>query len=267
MLAEVSLVNDKIKIVQPYYPFDSCDPAIYDEEYLRMPQRYKQARNIQNKLACISLRRSHGNSVIIDFGSGTANDGLQILKEVDNSFYFGIDRSLPMVNLAMSKLHAAGFDARSVIMQSDFFSGSMYDDIKYHLQKAQLFRCVNVVISTLALHHYNLPVKAELFRLVYKLLPKGGRFVLTDLFKNEIQDCDQQAMLVELHDVKLTERRVSLGSANLKIASTMNEHHYTCLNNPVKLALEMNALRETGFGLIDVTFRHGQLAVIVAEKG
>ena len=98
---------------QQCFPFDNCAPKGYDEEYSRMPRRYKRARSIQNKFVCQGLRNSAiGTAVLIDLGAGTANDGLHVLNKIRHSFYLGIDRSVPMINWATNKLRVEGYSSR-----------------------------------------------------------------------------------------------------------------------------------------------------------
>ena len=139
-------------------------------------------------------------------------------------------------------------------------------DIKRHLQDSKLQKQVPVVMSALALHHYELSVKTQVYRLACQLLTRGGRFVLTDLFTNDIPDCDHYALRTELHDVQSTIARFPLRPPGGEATSTLSEVHYTRCNKPMSLTLELASIKRSGFGLVDVVFRDGQLAVIVAEK-
>lgn len=259
--------NKRDEHVSPqYYPFDTCDPAEYDEEYLRMPRRYKHARTIQNEIVCSGLRGSSAKpAVVVDLGSGTANDGLYILKNVGESFYLGIDRSSPMITRARDKMRNQGFDGRSVFLQQDFHITTIRD-FKRHIRCLKIQGRVAIVMSVLALHHSERAAKLRVYRLAHQLLASGGRFVLTDLFSNNIMDCKQLALQKELSDVRSMKVRFANRSPAGIAASTMNEDHYVQSNKPMSLTLELDYLRESGFHLVDVVFRDGQLAVVVAEN-
>jgi hypothetical protein len=192
------------------------------------------------------------------------NDGLVILKKESTALYVGIDRSESMISLASHKMECEGLKDRSLFLCHDLLSLSR-DWLREEL--GGVGSRVRVVLSSMTLHHYDLKQKAAVYALAYDTLVRGGRLVLTDLFASDLEDLARYALERELKDIKRMRRRSlhTADPARYEI-STMSEHHYVQSNRPQSLLAEIKCLRSAGFGLLDVAFRDGQLAVIVAER-
>lgn len=112
-------------------PFGEEGAALYDCDVSRMPERYKQAHAVQNELviSALSCHEETLHSVVVDLGSGTANDGLEILARSTSAIYVRIDNSLPMIDLAKAKMHRRGFNNRSVFLERSFLAFNNVDVI------------------------------------------------------------------------------------------------------------------------------------------
>lgn len=248
-------------------PFGTVGASTYDDDAARMPTRYKRAHTIQNELVVNALRSNKallGKKVVVDLGAGTSNDGLEILSRSPQAFYLGIDYSQPMVARAEEKMRLHGYAQRSAFLQCDFLTARL-GDIMHELAETQMNNHVPVVISALALHHYELVEKHNAYKLAYDLLSPGGLFILTDLFTNGITGCANYAFQTEISDINVAVRKCGENATDDQQATTLSIEHYNS-NKPQKLAHEMRGLRECGFDCIDVAYRDGQLATLVAEK-
>ncbi|MDP2605452.1 MAG: class I SAM-dependent methyltransferase [Deltaproteobacteria bacterium] len=248
-------------------PFGPLGAARYDVDASRMPRRYKCAHKIQNELVINALRKSSApKPTVLDLGCGTANDGFQILSKTTSAIYFGLDYSSHMIKRAEDKLARHGLKKRSLFLERDFrFVDAC--GLWAGFKKANLARQVSVVISALALHHYELAEKLHVYTVAYDLLQKGGLFVLTDLFSNSISSVADLALLKESLDVRISIKRligskVTVSSNN----TTLSVSHYTDENHPHILSDEIELLLKRGFENVDVVYRHGQLGVICAAK-
>lgn len=231
-----------------------------------MPPHYKRAHKIQNDLVITSLRKSEQNKlhVVVDLGCGTANDGIDILSRTENEFYLGVDNSVPMIERAKCKMQSRAFEKRSYFLIRDFRQMSVMD-ITGTLSLLKLECRIKAVMSTLALHHYELEEKRHVYTLAHNLLPPGGRLVLTDLFSNGIQGCAQYALYWEIDQVCGTIENSKEKPIDSKLATTRSVDHYLRSNRPQRLLDEVGVLHDCGFAIVDIVYRSGQLSVIVAQ--
>ena len=239
----------------------------YDLEAHHMAERYREARRAQN--AVVGDRtggvtcRSH---VVVDLGCGTASDGLAILSANPRAKYVGVDASLHMLRQARTKLKERREFADRVVLVHRDFCHMRTGDLRESCRAAWVQHGIACVVSALVLHHYDLTVKALVYGSVYNVLAVGGCLVVTDLYTSEIGACRARAMARELEDVRTARTRLAEDGGNLNGATTLCEAHYRKENRPVTIFEDVDLLRRIGFANVDVIFRHGQLAVIVAEK-
>jgi SAM-dependent methyltransferase len=242
--------------------FGSAGAARYDVDVRRMPRRYKTAHRLQNKLiidAALALGASH--PVVVDLGCGTANDGLEILSRTSSALYVGVDHSPYMLRQAVRKLSRHGFEKRAVFLEEDF----RFLDPRGFAKAIRMHQpngTIAGVVSSMALHHYELPEKYHVYKFAYQLLPRGALFIITDLFSNAIERCAGVAIQKEIEDI----RKIAARSRDAGKNGALTESHYIEENRPVILARELEGLREVGFSNIDLLFRHGQLGTLVAQK-
>jgi hypothetical protein len=247
-------------------PFGPAGATRYDAEASQLPVRYKKAHAIQNELAlraiCHSI--SEGRKVVVDLGAGTASDGCSILEKSANAFYIGIDYSDSMIAIAKRKMRRFGFNGRSRFLKRGFRVLGVRDIVGL-LATAGLNSQVAVVISSLALHHYELAEKRRVYSLARALLGSHGLFLLTDLFANEISDCESHAFESEIDDISRAEARLANKIQVSASTSSLTVNHYQTANVPQKLASETALLKRCGFSKIDIVYRHAQLAVLAAQ--
>ncbi len=254
-------------IVDHLSAFGVRGAGTYDDDAARMPTRYKIAHTIQNELIVNVLDScsSRDVSVVVDLGAGTANDGLDILNQAARTLYLGIDNSLAMIERAKDKMRVCGYSERSAFLTGDFRTITA-SDVTRVLQSEHMEGSITVVMSALALHHYELAEKRAVYNLAYDLLHEGGVFVSTDLFSNSIADCARHALSKEISDVQASAERAGRLSSAPKEATTLSVDHYVRCNKPQWLSKELALLHDIGFGSIDIVYREGQMAVLVAGR-
>jgi len=250
-----------------FSPFGDAGAAMYDNDASRMPERYKHAHTIQNEIIirALSCHLGDKHKVVIDLGAGTANDGLDILAKAPRAFYVGLDNSPPMIRRAREKMERAGFAERSMFLERSFLTTSAHDVVRT-IQDECIDGEMAIVMSALALHHDELEEKHSAYVLAHDLLQSGGLFLLTDLFSNHIPCCACHAFERELKDVRDVVRVSRRTSAITGVATTFSVNHYKHVNKPQQLASEISLIEKCGFARPDLVYRHGQLAVVVAER-
>lgn len=247
-------------------PFGPIGAATYDHQALCMSRRYKHAHAIQNRLVRTALRKSSAaHPVIVDLGCGTAADGAAILLKADDAIYLGLDYSKYMLARAIDKFKRQGLQSRGLFLERDLRAVTA-DEIRAALGAVRRDRRVASVISALALHHYEPDMKARVYKLAYDLLPARGLLVLTDLYSNTIPLCAEDALQMELRDVRRTTASIASSQQNTGGDTTVSERHYKEDNCPQTLMDELALLARTGFRNIDLVYRSGQLGVIAAER-
>ncbi len=103
-----------------------------------------------------------GAGRVLELGFGTGETARRVLERHPGASYVGIDSSPEMLAYALSRL--PGADLRLARLQDPLPAGPF-----------------DLVVSALAIHHLDVPGKADLFRRVAATLAPGGRFVLGDL--------------------------------------------------------------------------------------
>ncbi len=248
-------------------PFGPIGAATYDDQALCMSRRYKDAHAIQNRSVRTALRNSSTpHPVVVDLGCGTAADGIDILLQAGDAIYLGLDYSRHMLARAIDKFDRHGLQNRGIFLERDLRAVTA-DEMWAALGPMRLDRRVSSVISALALHHYELDMKGHVYKLAYDLLPAQGLLVLTDLYSNKIAGCAEDALRMEIRDVRRTLARIGSLEEHLHGDTTISERHYKADNRPQTLADEIALLARVGFRTIDLVYRSGQLGVIAAERG
>lgn len=246
-------------------PFSLEGSLMYDQEASCISDRYKEAHLIQNSVIIRMLTNNNKNSVILDFGCGTGSDGLEILTEISNAIYVGLDSSEYMLKIALKKFDNNKLKSRSFFLRSDFRDLTT-DLLIAELGLAMINQEISCIISSLVLHHYNTETRLRFYDLVRSLLKNGGVFVLTDLFSNSVSICNQIALDQELQDISKTIIKLEKNGLKQSFDTTISKHHYLHANQPVSLLNESFILTNCGFKNVDIVYRHGQLGVLVIKK-
>ncbi len=247
--------------------FGQLGALSYDDDAKRFARRYRTAHKTQNDIVITAVKRvALTRPIVIDLGCGTSKDGFQILTRVRNAIYVGIDCSIDMLGRAREKLADSDLQQRSLFIRRDFRRLTR-KELLLALDAQGLQPTLACVMSTLALHHYSLSIKRDIYQLAHDLLPDKGVLVLTDLYSNGLKYCAERALKKELDDVRACLSRLQQsGVRRDHNSTTISERHYVEENKPQVLSDEIGLLSRIGFGKIDVVFRDGQLAVIAAER-
>lgn len=133
--------------------------------------RYSQLAESECCLSCggaINYAEPQIGEVCVDLGSGRGTDVLRMAESVgETGFAYGIDISDGMLEKA--RQNAAKFNATNVRF------------IRSELEKLELpDRVADLVISNCTLNHAN--DKQAVWNEIYRILKKGGRFVVSDIY-------------------------------------------------------------------------------------
>jgi SAM-dependent methyltransferase len=245
-------------------PYSLEGSTFYDIEAAFISDRYKEAHRIQNSIV-INALNNIPNPVIIDFGCGTGSDGLEILSKLSTSHYIGIDSSIYMLQVASKKFEKEILSSRSLFIKQDI-RNLTNDWLLKELSSSMIITEISCIISSLVLHHYSIETRVRFYKLAFQLLKNNGVFLLTDLFSNAINICNQFALDRELNDVRDTINKLENQGIHTNGFTTISPYHYIYQNHPYDLLNETTILVDIGFNKIDVIFRSGQLALLIISK-
>jgi tRNA (cmo5U34)-methyltransferase len=117
---------------------------------------------------------------------------------------------------------------------------------------------VNVVISSLSIHHLLDPDKQELFRNIYSILKTGGLFINIDQFAAESEDMVEQQWSQWLNYVRtkqLDEKRIQ--------QSIKRRKEY---DHDATLTQQLEWIKQAGFKNADCAYKNYFVGVFSAEK-
>lgn len=145
---------------------------------IEIKKRYSELAEIECCLSCggaVNYAQAKPGEICVDLGSGKGTDVLRLSDEVgENGFVYGIDVSEGMLEKA--QMNAQKFGISNVK-----FLNSTLEAIKLNDQIADL------VISNCTINHA--ANKQKVWDEIYRILKKGGRFVVSDIYAiNEIPD-------------------------------------------------------------------------------
>jgi len=146
--------------------------------YTEINKRYSELAESTCCLSCggaINYSEARPGEVCVDLGSGRGTDALRLAEEVGyTGFVYGIDISEGMIQKAIST-------ADKLEVKNVEFIHSTLEKIKLDDDKADL------VISNCTINHVS--DKQAVWNEVYRILRKGGRFVVSDIYAlNQIPD-------------------------------------------------------------------------------
>lgn len=246
-------------------PFGLWGAERYDIDASCMSLRYQKAHAVQNDAVSRIANNFAKFTVAVDFGCGTASDGLDILSNNNNTFYVGIDSSKYMLKRASKKFNENNLSSRSLFLHNDF-QAITSGDLLTNLRSRNINPKIQCVMSSLMLHHYCNDSRRAFYRLVLELLDEGGILILTDLFTNTINICNQIALDQEVSEVSESISRLGARGLSTVGDTTLSVDHYLNENSLDTTRAEFNLLTRAGFKSVDIVYRDAQLAVIVALK-
>jgi ubiquinone/menaquinone biosynthesis C-methylase UbiE len=136
--------------------------------------RYSELAESSCCLSCggaINYSEPQSGDICVDLGSGRGNDVIRLAEKVgEKGFVYGIDISDGMISKAVSTAERLG------VKNVKF--------MKNPLEKLDIeSSTVNLVISNCTINHsYD---KQEVWNEVFRILKKGGRFVVSDIYSSE----------------------------------------------------------------------------------
>ena len=140
-------------------------------DYSSINLRYSQLATTECCLSCggaLSFSKVKPGEICVDLGSGRGTDVLRMAEQVgDEGFAYGIDISDGM--LATAKENALKFGVSNV------------EFIRSELEKLDLpDQTADLVVSNCTINHA--ADKAAVWSEIYRILKKGGRFVVSDIY-------------------------------------------------------------------------------------
>src|ERR1035437_3100461 len=134
-------------------------------------ERYTSLSETSCCLSCggaINHAKAQAGEVCVDLGSGRGNDVIRLAEDVgEKGFVYGIDISEGMIAKAIANLEK--FEVQNAkILKAELESLPLRND------------SVNLVISNCTINHAT--DKSAVWSEVYRILKKGGRFVVSDIY-------------------------------------------------------------------------------------
>jgi len=137
-------------------------------------ERYTSLSETSCCLSCggaINHAKAQAGEVCVDLGSGRGNDVIRLAEDVgEKGFVYGIDISEGMIAKANANLEK--FEVQNAKM------------LKAELESLPLRNdSVNLIISNCTINHAS--DKPAVWSEVYRILKKGGRFVVSDIYATQ----------------------------------------------------------------------------------
>lgn len=237
--------------------YDTVGAARYDSDAAFMPSRYSIASSIEGELALSAIAASSRPSTVLDLGCGTAEIAIQLLGAQGDCRYIGVDASPHMLAIADVKLRRQGFGERSTLIERDAWS---------YVETRRLIGMPppQCVLTSMLLHHYPFDERSRLFDAIRGLLSAGGVFILRDLYSSHLPLLAKATHELEMAEIAFAERRLPPGPLTTSEWTTISRRHYASHACP-NLEDEVSLLQKLGFDTVDVAYRHGQVAVLIAQ--
>lgn len=202
-------------------------------------------RETQLETIAALIPRFEGPFTILDLACGEGLLSQALLEKFPESQVIGMDGSLEM--LARAKNRLAGFGSRFQANQFDLFDRSW----------RKVLSTVEVIVSSLAIHHLDSDQKRVLFRDVFGMLTPGGVFVLADL----IQPANRLGweLAADAWDEAVRQRSLQL-DGNLEGFEMFEGQHWNLyryfdpqdIDRPSGLFDQLKWLEAAGFADVDV---------------
>jgi arsenite methyltransferase len=143
-------------------------------EYKEIKSRYSELAESSCCLSCggaINYSEPRPGEICVDLGSGRGTDALRLAEKVgDKGFVYGIDISEGMIRKAISTAERLGI-GNVKFLQSTLESINLNDKV------------ADLVISNCTINHSS--DKQAVWNEIFRILKKGGRFVVSDIYSSE----------------------------------------------------------------------------------
>ena len=220
----------------------SVTPATYDTAIRRFIPGYEAMLDeVDGALA--ELLGKDTRAHVLDLGAGTGSLTERIAAHLPAARFTLIDADPAMLAQAESRLQVVR--GRVTMIQGSF---------------AEKLPDCDAVVAAFALHHVHDPeAKQDVYRNIHRALGSGGPLVIADAMMPETGPLAEP--LRRRWAAHLVAHGDSEAAAYARFAEWAREDRYFALDD------ELRALRTCGFAAVDVRWRLGPTAVVVACKG
>ncbi len=141
---------------------------------IEIEKRYSQLAEQECCLSCggaLDLSQPQNGEVCVDLGCGKGTDVIRLREAVgENGYVYGVDIADGMIAKAKKQVEKFGYTNVSIV-QSELEQINIADSV------------ANLVISNCTINHAK--NKRAVWRQIFRILRKGGRFVVSDIYSLE----------------------------------------------------------------------------------
>jgi trans-aconitate 2-methyltransferase len=218
----------------------------FDSGIRQLLPRYDEI--LDTLVRCIPQNTKH----ILELGCGTGELSLKLLSRYREAELVAVDYSSRMLEVARTKIEAAGYAQRVKWIEADF--GNLAN-LQVNIAPNAGF---NACVSSLAIHHLSDRMKLKLFGWICDNLAQGGCFwnadpvlpespALTEVYKTVREEWAQA------QGTTLTEVRAKLGKSV--------SQGYSSQDQLASLSAHLDMLKTAGFEVAEVPWKYFGLAV------
>jgi tRNA (cmo5U34)-methyltransferase len=220
-----------------------------------VPMRELQYKTLTSLVGLTLETDSHAN--VIDLCCGEGLLAAILLEQFPNLHVYGYDGSPAMLEKASTAL--SGFGER--------FSTRLFDLSGEEWRVPTI--PVQVVVSSLAIHHLDAPAKKQLYLDMFKLLEPGGLLAVADLIQPEGDR--SQRLAADCWDETVRRRALTL-DGTLQAYETFTQEQWNIfhtpdpMDKPERLRQQLDWMEEAGFSGCDVFWLYAGHAVFGGWK-
>jgi tRNA (cmo5U34)-methyltransferase len=221
---------------------DAFDAAVdyYDDWMRRALPGYDDLFSIATSLIPFESDRA---IEVLDLGAGTGLFSKHVLAAFPNARFTLVDLAEKLLDVARRRF--AGRPAQFAYVTAD------YRELEPSPQ-------VDVVISSLSIHHLTDDEKQELFRRVFRLIRDGGVFLNVDQILGESPE------MVELYRTRWLAYARGRGATEQQIAESLERRG--TYDHDALLGDQLRWLREAGFASADCIYKNWFVGVFLAVR-
>ncbi|ARV58621.1 SAM-dependent methyltransferase [Nostocales cyanobacterium HT-58-2] len=234
--------------MQHIYPGEVfADTADFDIGIRQLLPRYDEMLSVITHCLPSTSRR------ILELGCGTGELSMRLLKCCPEAQVVAIDYSPRMLEFALSKITAAGYEQRWTCLEADF--GDWANDPK-ELGFHQKF---DACVSSLAIHHLKDEMKLKLFQRISDSLCEGGCFWNADPILPESPNLAE--VYKSVREEWAVQQGTTLAEIRAKIGATSTYGH-SSQDQLATLDSHLQMLTKVGFETVAVPWKYYGLAVL-----
>lgn len=242
--------------------YDALAPVVVGD-YLELHRMVRECVR-----AIVSGRPKTSDVCIFDLGAGTGVDISGLMQNHPNCQYVAIDKSEGMLERARRRIERESWASSVSLVKADFLTLTSTDMLSLCSRISE--HTIHIVICVMALHHYSISQKQEVYRTAKRLVGDAGAFINVDIFRLEDCELNRFAKKQELAEMKDRFAKV-IGGANgrekerLRSRSREWLHHYRVLNKPLVMGVDVELMRGAGFARIDCVYRYRQNGLLIGR--